>query len=72
MSDPILKKDFYKLDVYRFDDECVLDDWYDVGISNTITISWDIFTLKGKKEELLGLADFIKRTLENEYGRDQS
>ena len=63
MADPIIKKDFYKLDVYRFDVECVLDDWYDVSISNTI--SWDIFTLKAKKEELLGLADFIKSTLDN-------
>ena len=70
MSDPLIKKDFYKLDVYRFDVEHVLNDWYDVSISDTI--SWDIFTLKAKKEELLGLADFIKHTLENEYGRDQS
>ena len=56
MADPLIQKDFYKLDVYRFDVEHVLNDWYDVSISNTI--SWDIFTLKAKKEELLGLADF--------------
>lgn len=70
MKDPILKKDFYKLDVYRFDVEHVLNDWYDVSVSDTI--SWDIFTFKAKKQELLGLADFIKHTLENKYGRDQS
>ena len=63
MTDPLIQKDFYKLDVYRFDIECVLEDWYDINVSNSI--SWDYMTIKATKSELLGLADFIKKMVEN-------
>ena len=61
MSSPLIKKDFHKLDVYRFDLEHLVDDLYEVSISNSI--SWDIMTLKATKEELKGLADFIKNMI---------
>lgn len=64
MADPIIQKDFYKLDVYRFDVECVLDDWYDITVNNSI--SWDYMNIKATKKELKGLADFINRYLEND------
>jgi len=63
MSSPLIKKDFHKLDVYRFDLEHLVDDLYEVSISNSI--SWDIMTLKATKEELKGLADFIKNMIGN-------
>lgn len=56
-------KDFYKLDVYRFDVECILDDWYDITVNNSI--SWDYVNIKVTKKELKGLADFILKYLEN-------
>ena len=63
MTNPILNKDFCKLDVYRFDLEHITDDLYDVSISNSI--SWDIMNLKVTKNELVGLADFINKMVEN-------
>jgi hypothetical protein len=60
MTDPIIEKDFYKFDVYRFDIDQDGDSYY-VDIGNVI--SWDIMTLKATKEELLGLADFINKYL---------
>lgn len=59
MTNPLLNKDFCKLDVYRFDLEHISDDLYDVSISNSI--SWDIMNLKVTKSELVGLADFINK-----------
>ena len=64
MTNPILNKDFCKLDVYRFDLEHITDDLYDVSISNSI--SWDIMNLKVTKSELVGLADFINKMVEND------
>ena len=64
MTNPILNKDFCKLDVYRFDLEHISDDLYDVSISNSI--SWDIMNLKVTKSELVGLADFINKMVEND------
>jgi hypothetical protein len=62
MSNPLIQKDFYKMDVYRFDVEHVLDDyWYDVTINNSI--SWDYMNIRASKEELKGLADFIYKTI---------
>jgi len=63
MSSPLIKKDFHKLDVYRFDVEHLVDDLYQVTISNTI--SWDITTFNFvTKNELMGLADFINNMVE--------
>jgi len=62
MSDPIIQKDFYKLDVYRFDVEETTTDIVKFDISNII--SWDIISTKITKNELKGLADFIYRYLE--------
>lgn len=59
MPDPLIQKDFCKLDVYRFDIDHLVDDLYDVNISNAI--SWDMMNLKVTKSELKGLADFINR-----------
>lgn len=64
MADPIIKKDFYKLDVHRFDVEYVVNDWYDVTLNNSI--SWDYMTVRATKKELKGLADFIYKYLEND------
>ena len=64
MADPLIQKDFYKLDVCRLDVEHVLNDWYNVTINNSI--SWDYMTMKASKEELRGLADFIYKYLEND------
>lgn len=64
MADPIIKKDFYKLDVHRFDVEYVVNDWYDVTLNNSI--SWDYMTVKATKNELKGLADFIYEYLEKQ------
>ena len=61
MADPLIQKDFYKLDVCRLDVEHVLNDWYNVTINNSI--SWDYMTMKATKEELRGLADFIYNTV---------
>ncbi len=62
MADPLIEKDFYKLDVYRFDVEYVLDDWYDITVNNSI--SWDYVNIKATKKELKGLADFINKMVE--------
>lgn len=62
MSDPLIQKDFYKLDVYRFDVEYVVKDWYDITVNNSI--SWDYMTVRATKKELKGLADFIYEYLE--------
>lgn len=59
MPDPLIQKDFCKLDVYRFDIDHLMDDLYDVNISNAI--SWDMMNLKVTKSELVGLANFINR-----------
>lgn len=61
MSNPLVKKDFCKLDVYRFDLDHLVDDLYDVTISNSI--SWDIMSLKVTRGELVSLADFINRMI---------
>ena len=63
MADPLIKKDFYKLDVYRFDVEYVVNDWYDITVNNSI--SWDYMTVRATKKELKGLADFIYKYLDN-------
>jgi len=63
MTNPLIQKDFCKLDIYRFDLEHISDDLYDVSISNSI--SWDIMNLKVTKSELMGLADFINRMMES-------
>ena len=59
MANPLVKKDFCKLDVYRFDVDHLVDDLYDITISNSI--SWDMMSLKVTRGELVGLADFINR-----------
>lgn len=64
MSDPLIQKDFYKLDVYRFDVEYVVKDWYDITVNNRM--NWDYMTVRATKKELKGLADFIYEYLENE------
>lgn len=63
MSNPLIQKDFCKLDVYRFDIEHISDDLYDLNINNAI--SWDMINLKVTKSELVGLADFINKMVEN-------
>lgn len=63
MSDPLIKKDFYKLDVYRFDVEYVVKDWYDITVNNRM--NWDYITVRATKKELKGLADFLNENLEN-------
>ena len=62
MADPIIKKDFYKLDVYRFDVEYIVNDWYDITVNNKM--NWDYRTIRATKKELKGLADFIYEFLE--------
>ena len=59
MNNPLIQKDFCKLDVYRFDIDHLVDDLYDVNISNAI--SWDMINLKVTKSELVGLANFINK-----------
>ena len=63
MNNPLIQKDFCKLDVYRFDLEHISDDLYDLNINNAI--SWDIMNLKVTKSELVGLADFINKMVES-------
>jgi hypothetical protein len=63
MTNPLIQKDFCKLDVYRFDIEHISDDLYDLNINNAI--SWDMINLKVTKSELVGLADFINKMVEN-------
>lgn len=63
MNNPLIQKDFCKLDVYRFDIEHISDDLYGLNINNAI--SWDIMNLKVTKSELVGLADFINKMVEN-------
>lgn len=62
MADPIIQKDFYKADVYRFDIENT-NSTFQVDISNVI--SWDIIRLNMTKNDLRGLVDFINKHLEN-------
>ncbi len=64
MNNPLIQKDFCKLDVYRFDLEHIVDDLYDATISNSI--SWDIMNLKVTKSELVDLADFIHKMTNND------
>ena len=63
MNNPLIQKDFCKLDVYRFDIEHISDDLYNLNINNAI--SWDMINLKVTKSELVGLADFINKMVEN-------
>jgi len=63
MTNPLIQKDFCKLDVYRFDLEHISDDLYDLNINNAI--SWDMINIKVTKSELVGLADFINKMVEN-------
>lgn len=63
MTNPLIQKDFCKLDVYRFDIEHISDDLYDLNINNAI--SWDMINLKVTKSELVGLADFINKMMES-------
>jgi len=62
MNNPLIKKDFHKLDVYRFDIEHISDDLYRVDLSDSI--SWDILSLNFTRNELMGLADFINNMVE--------
>ena len=57
----LIKADFYKADVFRFDLEKNQDS-IDLEICNAI--SWDIMRFKMSREELKGLADFINKFLE--------
>ena len=59
----LVTKDFYKTDIYRFDIESNSGNMFDVDVGNVI--SWDIMSLKMTKEDLVGLADFIYKYLEN-------
>jgi hypothetical protein len=62
MNNPLIKKDFYKTDVFKFHLERV-NGLFDLTINNTI--SWDWMRMKFSKNELRGLADFINNYLEN-------
>ncbi|NDB59432.1 hypothetical protein EB001_13425 [bacterium] len=57
----LIKADFYKADVFRFDLEKNQDS-VDLEICNAI--SWDVMRFKMSREELKGLADFINKFLE--------
>lgn len=63
MNNPLIQKDFCKLDVYRFDVEHISGDVYNVSVSNSI--SWDIMNMVVTKSELVGLSDFINRMVES-------
>jgi hypothetical protein len=58
----LIQKDFYKVDVFRFDLEKNQDS-VDLEICNAI--SWDVMRFKMSREELKGLADFINSFLKN-------
>lgn len=60
MSD-LIKADFYKADVFRFDLE-KNQDFVDLEICNAI--SWDVVRFKMSREELKGLANFINKFLD--------
>jgi len=62
MNSPLIKYDFHKLDVYRFDIQHDKNNLYHVDLTNSI--SWDSMSLKATREELKGLADFINKYLE--------
>jgi hypothetical protein len=57
----IIKKDFYKSDIYRFDFEHK-DNGVELEVSNVI--SWDSIRVCITKDELKGLADFINKFLQ--------
>ena len=57
----LIKADFYKADVFRFDLEKNQDS-VDLEICNAI--SWDVMRFEMSREELKGLADFINKFLE--------
>ena len=57
----LIKADFYKADVFRFDLEKNQDS-VDLEICNAI--SWDVMRFVMSREELKGLADFINKFLE--------
>jgi hypothetical protein len=63
MDTPLIKCDFHKLDVYRFDIQHDKNNLYHVDLTNSI--SWDSMSLQATREELKGLADFINNYLEN-------
>lgn len=54
-------KDFYKLDVYRFDFEKV-NNTVEMNINNAI--SWDTLKIKMTRDELAGLSQFINTFLQ--------
>lgn len=54
-------KDFYKLDVYRFDFEKV-NNMVELNINNAI--SWDTLKIKMTRDELAGLSQFINTFLQ--------
>jgi len=58
----LIKADFYKADVFRFDLE-KNQDCVDLEICNAI--SWDVMRFVMSREELKGLADFINSFLKN-------
>ena len=58
----LVTKDFFKTDVNRFDIEYNND--FDITLELSDVISWDILTVKMTKEELNGLANFIKNFLQ--------
>ena len=56
-------KDFYKLDVYRFDFEKVNNtNMVEMNINNAI--SWDTLKIKMTRDELAGLSQFINTFLQ--------
>ena len=61
-------KDFYKLDVYRFDFEKV-NNMVEMNINNAI--SWDTLKIKMTKDELAGLSRFINSFLQEELQTDE-
>ncbi|NBX73494.1 MAG: hypothetical protein EBQ89_04260 [Alphaproteobacteria bacterium] len=58
----LVTKDFFKTDVNRFDIEYNND--FDITLELSNVISWDIIRVKMTKEELSGLANFIRNFLE--------
>lgn len=62
-------KDFYKLDVYRFDFEKVNTNMIEMNINNAI--SWDTLKIKMTRDELAGLSQFINTFLQEEIQTDE-
>lgn len=62
-------KDFYKLDVYRFDFEKVNTNMIEMNINNAI--SWDTLKIKMTRDELAGLGSFINTFLQEELQTDE-